>query len=70
RAGMLISRLFFRGIYFPQMGRRAWLKLMADNRRVIYGLAKEAAGKWRRASRRKETAPSHEAATADGVGHD
>jgi radical SAM superfamily enzyme YgiQ (UPF0313 family) len=51
RAGMLISRLFFRGIYFPQMGRRAWLKLMADNRRVIYGLAKEAAGKWRKTRR-------------------
>jgi hypothetical protein len=25
-------RLFFRGIYFPQMNKRAWLKLIAQNR--------------------------------------
>src|SRR5215207_8395641 len=50
RAGHLIARLFFRGIYFPQMTRRAWLRLVYDNRRVIYGLVKEAAGKWRKAS--------------------
>ena len=49
RAGHLVARLFFRGIYFPQMTRRAWLRLIADNRRVIYGLVKEAAGKWRKA---------------------
>ena len=48
RAGHLVARLFFRGIYFPQMTRRAWLKLIADNRRVIYGLVKEAASKWRK----------------------
>jgi hypothetical protein len=49
RAGHLIARLFFRGIYFPQMNRRAWLKLIADNRRVIYGLVWEAATKkWRK----------------------
>ena len=52
RAGHLVARLFFRGIYFPQMTRRAWLKLLADNRRVIYGLVKEAAGKWRKSRRR------------------
>jgi radical SAM superfamily enzyme YgiQ (UPF0313 family) len=50
RAGMLVSRLFFRGIYFPQMNRRAWLRLVYENRRVIYGLVKEAAGKWRKAA--------------------
>jgi hypothetical protein len=49
RAGHLVARLFFRGIYFPQMTRGAWLKLLADNRRVIYQLAKEAFGKWRKA---------------------
>jgi len=49
RAGHLIARLFFRGIYFPQMTRAAWLKLIADNRRVIYGLVWEAATKkWRK----------------------
>src|SRR5215211_5416815 len=37
RAGHLVARLFFRGIYFPQMSRGAWLRLIADNRKVIYG---------------------------------
>ena len=50
RASHLVARLFFRGIYFPQMTKRAWLKLVSENRRVIYGLVKEAAGKWRKAS--------------------
>jgi radical SAM superfamily enzyme YgiQ (UPF0313 family) len=50
RAGHLVARLFFRGIYFPQMTRRAWLRLAYDNRRVIYRLVKEAAGKWRKAA--------------------
>ncbi|HEV3469655.1 MAG TPA: radical SAM protein [Pyrinomonadaceae bacterium] len=53
RVSHLVSRLFFRGIYFPQMGRRAWLKLIADNRRVIYRLAKEAATEWRKARRKR-----------------
>src|SRR5215213_3452490 len=30
----LVSRLFFRGIYFPQMSKRAWLKLLAQNRKT------------------------------------
>ncbi len=29
----LISRLFFRGIYFPQKGTWSWLKLLVQNRR-------------------------------------
>jgi len=53
RAGHLIARLFFRGIYFPQMTKRAWLKLIVDNRRIIYPLVKEAAAKWRDARRKK-----------------
>jgi radical SAM superfamily enzyme YgiQ (UPF0313 family) len=57
RAGHLVARFFFRGIYFPQMSRRAWLRLIADNRRVIYGLVKEAAGKWRKARRRSPDVP-------------
>src|SRR5205807_1858412 len=38
----LVMRLFFRGIYFPQMNKRAWLKVIFQNRRAIYKLAKEA----------------------------
>ena len=37
----LVMRLFFRGIYFPQMNKRAWLKVIFQNRRAIYKLAKE-----------------------------
>ncbi|MDT7687803.1 MAG: hypothetical protein QOE46_562 [Acidobacteriota bacterium] len=54
RMGHLVARLFFRGIYFPQMTKRAWLKLIADNRRAIYSLARDGFAKWR-ASRRRET---------------
>ena len=49
RVSHLIARLFFRGIYFPQMGKRAWVKLIADNRRTIYRLVKEGVSKWRAA---------------------
>ena len=47
RASHLIARLFFRGIYFPQMSKRAWVKLIAQNRRPIFMLVKEAVGKYR-----------------------
>jgi radical SAM superfamily enzyme YgiQ (UPF0313 family) len=51
RIGHIVARLFFRGIYFPQMGKRAWLKVIAQNRHTIYSLVKEGVGSWR-ASRR------------------
>ncbi|HEX8685994.1 MAG TPA: radical SAM protein [Pyrinomonadaceae bacterium] len=58
RISMLVARLFFRGIYFPQMTRRAWLKVLFDNRRTILSLAREGAGRWRAARRRaKEMRP-------------
>jgi len=37
----LVTRLIFRGIYFPQMGKRAWVKLLFANRRLIYSLGRE-----------------------------
>ncbi len=49
RAGHLIARLFFRGIYFPQMGKRAWARLLYENRRTIYRLVREGAGEMRAA---------------------
>jgi radical SAM superfamily enzyme YgiQ (UPF0313 family) len=51
RAGHLIARLFFHGIYFPQMGKRAWAKLIYENRRTLYALVREGAGKFRNARR-------------------
>jgi len=38
---LLIARLFFRGIYFPQMGTWRWLKVIAQNRRSIFRVIKE-----------------------------
>ncbi len=52
RLSHLVSRLFFRGIYFPQMNKRAWMKLIFQNRRPIFSLSKEAIRMWR-ASRKK-----------------
>ena len=51
RIGHLVARLFFRGIYFPQMSKRAWLKLLFDNRKPIAGLAREGFSTWRRSRR-------------------
>jgi len=47
RATILIARLCFRGIYFPQMGRWAWTKVIAQNWQTIYSLAKEGVAKRR-----------------------
>ena len=41
RISHLVARLFFRGIYFPQMGWKAWVKVIAQNRRTILTLAKD-----------------------------
>src|SRR5689334_18679623 len=49
RISILIARLCFRGIYFPQMGRWAWTKVIVQNRRTIYNLAKEGIITWRTA---------------------
>jgi radical SAM superfamily enzyme YgiQ (UPF0313 family) len=47
RINVFIARMCFRGIYFPQMSLFAWLKLIAQNRRTIFGLAKEGFTAWR-----------------------
>ncbi len=49
RINILVARLCFRGIYFPQMGWFAWVKTIAQNRRTIFELVKEAFGAWRSA---------------------
>jgi hypothetical protein len=44
RINILIARLCFRGIYFPQMGRFAWLKSILENRRIIFKLIRQGFG--------------------------
>ena len=56
RISLLVARLFFRGIYFPQMNKRAWFKLIAQNRKAMFGLLKEGVGVWRNSRKRKTQA--------------
>jgi len=44
RINILVARLCFRGIYFPMMGRLAWVKVISQNRRTIFKLVREALG--------------------------
>jgi radical SAM superfamily enzyme YgiQ (UPF0313 family) len=53
RISHLAARLFFRGIHFPQMGTRSWLKLLFQNRRAIFVLGREGVSAWRLARRRR-----------------
>jgi len=55
RISHLAARLFFRGIYFPQMGTRAWLKLLFDNRRSILTLSREGISTYRRYRKRRRS---------------
>ena len=41
-----LMRLFFRGIYVPQMTTTAWLKLIFQNRRSIFTLVRKAVAKY------------------------
>ncbi len=47
RISHFAARLFFRGIYFPQMGTWAWIKLLFDNRKSILSLSREGFSTWR-----------------------
>ena len=42
RINIFLARLCFRGIYFPMMGKFAWLRVVAENRQTISKLVKEA----------------------------
>ena len=55
RISHLVARLFFRGIYFPQMTKRAWIKLILQNRRPMLSLFREGITVWR-SSRKEKTA--------------
>jgi radical SAM superfamily enzyme YgiQ (UPF0313 family) len=43
----LLARLCFRGIYFPQKGSLAWLKVMLENRSVILRVIVDSFTKWK-----------------------
>ena len=47
RINIFLARMCFRGIYFPQMGFVAWMKVFSENRRTIFGLVKDGFATWR-----------------------
>jgi radical SAM superfamily enzyme YgiQ (UPF0313 family) len=46
RINILVARLCFRGIYFPQMGPMAWFKVIAENGQTIRDVVKECFTDW------------------------
>jgi radical SAM superfamily enzyme YgiQ (UPF0313 family) len=59
RVNIFLARLCFRGIYFPMMGKLAWLKVVAQNRQTILKLITEAIF-----GRRSPRRPSEDLSTA------
>jgi radical SAM superfamily enzyme YgiQ (UPF0313 family) len=57
RISHLVARLFFRGIYFPQMNRRAWVKLLLENRKTIFSLTREGLKTWWNSRRKRFVKP-------------
>ncbi|MCB1023729.1 MAG: B12-binding domain-containing radical SAM protein [Acidobacteria bacterium] len=55
RISHLVSRLFFRGIYFPQMKKREWISLLFQNRKPILSLTKEGIKLWRNSRKKGKT---------------
>jgi len=54
RISHLIARVFFRGIFFPQKGAWAWLKVIAQNRGTILHLIRESFTNWSGAAGTRE----------------
>src|SRR5205085_6381275 len=42
----LVSRLFFRGIYFPPKGAWGWLKVITQNRGSVFRIIRESFTQW------------------------
>jgi hypothetical protein len=58
RINILVARLCFRGIYFPQMNPLAWLKVIAQNSQSIFGVIKDGFRDWCNGFRKNRTIPS------------
>jgi radical SAM superfamily enzyme YgiQ (UPF0313 family) len=69
RVNIFLARLCFRGIYFPMMGKMAWLKVIAQNRRTILKLLREGfkPGAWRGAPARVPAIPVSPPAAVEPV---
>jgi hypothetical protein len=71
RVNIFLARLCFRGIYFPMMGKMAWVKVIAQNRRTIFKLIREGfkPGAWRGAPARIPVEPAPQADTPEVLAH-
>src|SRR6204780_6255 len=58
RINILVARLCFRGIYFPQMGRFAWWKVISENHRTIFKLTRKGFAAWAGSRSKPEPAPA------------
>jgi hypothetical protein len=67
RINIFIARLCFRGIYFPMMGKMAWLKVVAQNRQTILKLVREAFFGRRARPTNPDTQGGYEAVAAQDV---
>jgi radical SAM superfamily enzyme YgiQ (UPF0313 family) len=69
RINIFIARICFRGIYFPMMGKMAWVKVIAQNRRTIFKLVREGfkAGAWRGAPARVPAIPVPSAEAGEAI---
>src|SRR5258708_38822909 len=69
RVNIFLARLCFRGIYFPMMGRLAWVKVISQNRRTIFKLVREGlrAGAWRGAPARIPAIPVPQAEAGEAM---
>ena len=70
RISHLVARLFFRGIYFPQMGWPAWLKVIAQNRRAIFGLVADSLHAARNARKRSRLKVEHQSVNSSVLTED
>ena len=68
RINIFLARLCFRGIYFPMLGRLAWLKVIAENRHTIFKLVKEGVFGRRSGPRNPDVESPYEEAVAAEVG--
>ena len=58
RINILVARLCFRGIYFPQMGPLACLKVIAQNWQSIFQVIKDGFGDWCNGFKKNRVIPS------------
>src|SRR5271157_3811979 len=69
RVNIFLARLCFRGIYFPMMGKMAWVKVIAQNRRTIFKLVREGfkPNAWRGAPARVPAIPVPPGESAEAI---